>query len=196
MLIRWPSGCRLVGRAVGAEAAGPPPPTCCISPSKKTLVVTFSGDGNAPRLGFGARRLDLPCGFALEIGPIASSPIWRFAQWALSLGSGSRAHSAATSPRTCRSACPGSCAPQAAEQSAAAAPVRAWPATCADRLVDQPCRFDRFGPVAIEDRQAREAGEVRRNIPARRLVIRRDRDAVPIVLDVNEQRQILRRGNG
>ncbi len=68
MLIRWPSGC---GSSVVPSRLSPaPPPTCCISPSKKTWVVTFSGDGDAARLGFGARRLDLPRRFALEVGPL------------------------------------------------------------------------------------------------------------------------------
>ena len=65
-------------------------------------------------------------------------------------------------------------------------------ADMADCAVNQGRGFGRISAVAIEDRQPREVREIGRDILARCLIFRRNRDAVTIVLDVDEQWQMLR----
>src|ERR1700760_254082 len=64
-----------------------------------------------------------------------------------------------------------------------------------NRLVDEPGCFDRVGSVTVEDRETREARQIGSDVLARRLIFRWNRDAVAIVLNIDEQRQLLRRGN-
>ncbi len=73
---------------------------------------------------------------------------------------------------------------------------RAFAPDVTNSFLHEPRRLVRIGAVPVEDGQPGEAGEVRSNILAGCLIFRRNRDAVAIILDVNEQRQLLSRGNG
>ena len=61
------------------------------------------------------------------------------------------------------------------------------------RRLDQPRRLDRIGPVTVEDRQSRKARQIGRDVLPGGLVRRRHGNSVPIVLDIHQQRQLLRR---
>ena len=64
-------GRRLVGRAAAACSrcsTGRRPAASRLR--RRRCCVTVSGDGDAARLGLGARRLDLPRGLALEVRPL------------------------------------------------------------------------------------------------------------------------------
>ena len=63
-------------------------------------------------------------------------------------------------------------------------------------VVNQPSGLDRVGAIAIEDRQPGKAREIRGDILARCLKFRGNRNAVAIILNINEQRQLLSGGNG
>ena len=183
---------RLVGRAVEAQPGA----------AADLLHLAFEEDvardvvgrGHAARLGLGARRLDLPADLALEVRPLLVADL-KLRDMALSLGSGSRAHSASISASRLVGLGVLEAVALEPRHGQPQQRRRALGADMGDRLADQPRRFLRIGAVAVEDRQAREAREVRGDVAARGLVIRRHRDAVAIVLDVNEQRQLLRRRN-
>ena len=68
MLIRWPSG---LGSSVVPSRLRPArPPTCLHLAFEEDLGGDGIGRGHAARFGFGAGRIDLPFGLALEPVPL------------------------------------------------------------------------------------------------------------------------------
>src|SRR4029079_11837933 len=128
--------------------------------------------GDAARFGFGPCRLDLPGNLALEVGPgiLANLPLgaMRFELWqrvARPFGGdlGFALVGLGVLEAVAFEARDGQ--PQQRR--------RTFLADMPDRLLDQARRLDRITAVAVEDRQAREAGEVRSNVLARRLIFGR-----------------------
>src|ERR1700712_3682504 len=75
---------------------------------------------------------------------------------------------------------------------------QAWPpplAHIAHSAIGQASRFARFGPVAVQDLQAREACEVGSDVTARRLKARGYRYPVSVVLNVEKHWKLLGRGD-
>ena len=150
--------------------------------------------GYAARLGFRARRFHLPRRFAFKVGPLLVADLnlgdMRLELWqriarpfVLDLGLGLvglRVLVAMTLK------------PRNAEAKQHRRPLRP---DMMDRPVDQLRRFDRIGAVPVEDGQAGKAREVCGDVLPGSLVIRRHGNAVAIVLNVNEQRQLLRGSN-